>query len=44
MEEIAKQWKVDHTFEPKMKSDQRDKLRATWNKALERAKTWEEPS
>ena len=43
MEEIAKQWKVDHTFEPKMKSDQRDKLRATWNKALERSKNWEEP-
>jgi glycerol kinase len=42
-EEIAKQWKVDHTFEPKMKSDQRDKLRATWNKALERSKSWEEP-
>ena len=26
--EIAKQWKVDHTFEPAMKSDKRDKLRA----------------
>ena len=40
--EIASQWKVDHTFEPAMKSDQRDKLRGTWNKALERAKSWEE--
>jgi len=40
-EEIGKQWKVDHTFEPAMKSDKRDKLRASWNKALERAKTWE---
>ena len=39
--EIASQWKVDHTFEPAMKPDKRDKLRATWNKALERAKTWE---
>jgi glycerol kinase len=40
--EIAKQWKVDHTFEPAMKPDKREKLRATWNKALERAKSWEE--
>jgi len=40
-EEIGRQWKVDHTFQPAMKSDKRDKLRATWNKALERAKTWE---
>ena len=42
-EEIGKQWKIDQTFEPAMKSDKRDKLRASWNKALERAKTWETP-
>jgi glycerol kinase len=42
--EIAKQWKVDRTFEPAMKADQRDKLRASWSKALERAKKWEEAS
>jgi glycerol kinase len=42
--EIGKQWKVDHTFEPAMKADKRDHLRATWNKALERAKSWEEAS
>jgi glycerol kinase len=42
--EIAQQWKVDHTFEPAMKPDKRDKLRATWNKALERSKSWEEAS
>jgi glycerol kinase len=42
--EIARQWKVDRTFEPAMKPDQRDQLRASWNKALERAKTWEEPT
>ena len=39
--EIAAQWKVDRTFEPTMKQDKRDCLRATWNKALERAKSWE---
>ncbi len=42
--EIAQQWQVQHTFEPAMEADQRDKLRAHWNKALERAKTWEEPT
>jgi glycerol kinase len=42
--EISKQWKVDHTFEPAMKADKRESLRATWNKALERAKSWEEPT
>jgi glycerol kinase len=41
-EEIASQWKIDRTFEPAMKSDKRDKLRARWNKALDRAKSWEE--
>ncbi|MCE0521291.1 MAG: glycerol kinase GlpK [Methylacidiphilales bacterium] len=40
--EIARQWKVDHTFEPAMKSDRREKLRASWNKALDRARKWEE--
>jgi glycerol kinase len=42
--EIAKQWQVDRTFEPSMKADQRDHLRAQWNKALERAKSWEDPT
>jgi len=40
--EIAKQWKVDRIFEPAMKSGRRDQLRASWNKALARAKTWED--
>jgi glycerol kinase len=40
--EIADQWKVDRRFEPAMKSDVRDKMRATWNKALDRAKAWED--
>jgi glycerol kinase len=42
--EISSQWKMDHTFEPAMKPDKRDKLRAHWTKALERAKQWEEPT
>jgi glycerol kinase len=40
--EIAAQWKVDHTFEPAMKPAERERLRAHWSKALERAKAWEE--
>jgi glycerol kinase len=40
--EIAKQWQIDRTFEPAMKSAQRDHLRATWNKALDRARKWED--
>jgi glycerol kinase len=40
--EIAKQWQVDRTFEPAMKAAQRDRLRASWDKALERARKWED--
>jgi glycerol kinase len=40
--EIADQWKVDRVFDPALKADQRDKMRSTWTKALERAKAWEE--
>jgi glycerol kinase len=40
--EIAKQWQVDRTFDPAMKPSHRDRLRAQWDKALERARKWEE--
>jgi glycerol kinase len=39
-EEISKQWASDRTFEPKIGKDERQKLRAGWNKALGRAKAW----
>jgi glycerol kinase len=39
-DEISSQWASDRTFEPKKASDERQKLRASWNKALERAKAW----
>jgi glycerol kinase len=39
-DEIASQWAIDRTFEPQMKADQRDKLRAEWSKAVGRAKAW----
>jgi glycerol kinase len=40
VDQIASQWGSDRTFEPHIGSDERHKLRAGWNKALERAKAW----
>jgi len=40
LEEVAAHWAMDRTFEPKMSTDQRQKLQADWNKALGRAKGW----
>jgi glycerol kinase len=39
--EIRAQWKAAHRFEPSMKTEHRDHLRATWEKAVSRAKSWE---
>jgi len=39
-EEISSQWASDRTFEPKISSEERQKLRAGWNKALERSRDW----
>jgi len=40
IDEIARQWAPDHRFEPSMNADQREALRARWNKALARSKSW----
>jgi glycerol kinase len=40
LDEIAAQWGIDRTFEPKMSADQREKLQAEWTKALGRAQAW----
>jgi glycerol kinase len=40
--DIAAQWQVDRAFAPTMKSARRKALLAGWNKALQRAKAWEE--
>jgi len=42
MEDIASQWQADRRFKPAMKSGQRKKLLAGWNKALQRASKWED--
>ena len=40
--EIAAQWQADRRFVPAMKPARRKKLLAGWNKALTRAKRWED--
>jgi len=40
--EIAAQWQTDRRFAPAMKSAHRQQLLAGWNKALARAKSWED--
>lgn len=39
-EEIAKQWAVERTFEPKMSIDERENHYAEWKRAVERARNW----
>ncbi len=39
-EEIATQWQLEKTFEPRMSADQRDALYAGWQAAVERARAW----
>jgi glycerol kinase len=41
-DEIARQWRVDATFEPQMSVDQRDALYAGWKRAVGRAQAWEQ--
>ena len=42
VEEISALWQIDRTFEPAMDRAEVEALMARWNKALERAKAWEE--
>jgi glycerol kinase len=39
-ETIARQWQVDRVFKPAMEKAARDKVRATWKRALGRAQDW----
>jgi glycerol kinase len=41
-EEVAAQWALDRTFEPRMSVDQREQLYADWKRAVERARHWEQ--
>ncbi len=42
LDEIARQWAIEKTFEPHMPADRRDALYAGWKRAVERAKAWAE--
>jgi glycerol kinase len=42
IDEIASQWAHDRIFEPSVSADGREALRARWNKALARSKSWVE--
>jgi glycerol kinase len=41
-EEIAAQWQLERTFEPKMSAKEREEKYAGWQRAIERAKAWEQ--
>lgn len=41
-EQLSSQWQVERTFEPSVSRSQAEKLRAGWEKALERSLQWEE--
>jgi glycerol kinase len=42
--DIASQWSVEKTFEPRMPRARSRELRARWHEALKRAKNWESPA
>ncbi|HYU30175.1 MAG TPA: glycerol kinase GlpK [Gemmatimonadales bacterium] len=42
--QIASQWQMDRRFTPAMKAGERKKLERGWQKALDRARHWEEVS
>jgi glycerol kinase len=39
-EELARQWKAERRFEPRMHPSERESLMARWRQAVERAKGW----
>ncbi len=39
-DELAQQWAIDRTFEPRMSADQREDLYAGWKRAVERSLGW----
>jgi len=40
-EDIARQWQVDKRFTPRMKAVERKRIASGWDRALSRAKAWE---
>ena len=42
--DLARLWKLDREFEPKMSRDQADAMQAGWRRAVERSRSWERPN
>ena len=42
--DLARLWKLDREFEPKISRDQADSLQARWRQAVERSRSWAEVS
>jgi glycerol kinase len=42
--ELARHWVADRVFEPNMADETRQRLRAQWQRAVDRAKEWEAPT
>lgn len=40
--EISEQWQIDRYFEPEMSIDERESRMATWKRAVQRSKDWED--
>ncbi len=40
--EIAQKWSLNKKFKPQITQEQREKLYSGWQKAIERAKNWQE--
>ena len=41
-DDVAANWQIDRTFEPGMATSEVDRLRARWNQAVDRARSWED--
>jgi glycerol kinase len=44
VDETAAQWQAERRFDPVMSSDRRESLMATWARAVERSRGWQQPS
>jgi glycerol kinase len=42
IDEVARHWREKHRYEPAMDSDERERLLHGWQRALERARGWDE--
>ena len=42
-DDLANQYQVERRFEPSMKADRAQQLRAEWSRAVERSKGWAAP-